>query len=161
MNMVNTDITFIGRKNRIDELKNTLTKIEENDDYRLSAVLERKIGYYTLEGIDRRSYVEEVRTDNENSVSVKLREEKSPKEDLFYLIGMVYGVEYVYISEEPSSRIFINTDLTGKYYDKRYRLHTEWHIDLEDEYASSNEDLCKKYKLFTKKFLQVDEFVYK
>jgi hypothetical protein len=40
-----------------------------------------------------------------------------------------YGLEYVYISEEPGNEVYVNTDTSGRFFTTRYMLD---YFDIED-----------------------------
>ena len=68
---------------------------------------------------------------NEGNVRLSMDTAWGPLSEVYDIIAEKYGMNYVYIAEEPSMSVFINTDTEGIYFNDRYYLDFFEVEDLE------------------------------
>jgi hypothetical protein len=59
---------------------------------------------------------------NESSFSIAVEDAWGPHEYPIENLCRKFGLQYVYCAEEPGCDVFVNTDISGKYYPQQYVL---------------------------------------
>lgn len=128
-NWCSTTYAFKGKgleafKTKFNEV---MDKLVENNDHSCYIFLEDLLDAY---GYDKDSPARQnsfsrgwitYYQDNGSWLTVDTEDAWGPQTDAFDIILADYpDVDYVFIAEEPGCEVFLNTDLTGEYFDDKY-----------------------------------------
>lgn len=87
---------------------------------------------------------------NEDHVRVDCESAWQAIPTVWDLMAKKYNLSYVYISEEPSCEVYVNTDLAGRFFSTRYKISYYDDCDSETVYCDSFNEVCEKLGLKAK-----------
>jgi len=131
-----TEVIFEGKnaEKLYSDWKNALKESSEKEGYVWFGIL---FDYKNIEDIEvNKMFVDDVEFDKDaETVYFRLEEPYEPNFEAYDAVADLYKLNYYILAEEPSGRVFINTDSEGKYFPEKY------YFELYAEDISVNNEL--------------------
>ena len=129
-NWCSTDYTIFGSEEKVrkahDVVQEALQTVYVDADKGWLGNLLYYFGDYEEGTTYCRGFVQDVgdvvADGNESSFSIAVEDAWGPHEYPIENLCRKFGLQYVYCAEEPGCDVFVNTDISGKYYPQQYVL---------------------------------------
>jgi len=126
-----TEVVFIGKntKKLYDDWQKADKKINEGDQHWLGRLFLYKCVSKKYRPFCR-SFIENIHITSKNTLLMSTLDAWKPMIDAYNKIADMYNLNFVVKAEEPGHEIYINTDITGKYFPERYIFKFYCNSDL-------------------------------